>query len=362
LSLASADRDIPKHPTTVADLARHIRLSPATVSKALNGRDDVSDRTRHRVLEAARKLQFPLTSYYAGRAVSRALRRVGLVSFRLSAEMAFAQAPYSRVIHAIEAEVRSGGGELVLELAVRDEPNCCRNRNVDGLILLGPSHSPEQFEVLRGLPVVCTPDPVDAPGLDVVCQDNIAGSTAITQHLIQHGHRRITFVSHTHGRLVFAERAAGYLRAVHEAQLEPAWITDPRRRRDSAEELARRIAASDCTAVVAVNDNLGAALVGHLSLLGMQLPRDLSVVGFDRWPQQAVWPAMPLTTVDGNLEDVGRQAVELLRSRRHQARGEPLKVCVAPRIVAGNSVAAPRDRQPALRVGATEGKHHHETR
>ena len=132
---------------------------------------------------------------------------------------------------------------------------------------------------------------------------------------------------------------------MYEADLEPLLLTYEVEASECHEPMADRIASCGCTALVAANDNLAADMVGRLTLRGWTLPEQLSIVGFDHWPQQEVWPAMPLTTVDGNLEEVARQTLELLRYRARGNSGPPLHVTVVPRIVEGNSVAAPGERR-----------------
>ena len=330
-----------RQPITIAGLARRMRVSPATVSKALNGRDDVAEETRQKILSEARRLNMSLPRRRSRRRGAR--KGFALVSFGMTPQVAFGHYPFARLIHAIQTEVGLDGGELVLELAAGDQPNCFKNRSVDGVILLGGVETEAQARLLRELPVVCAPDPVAQTELDSVCQDNTGGARRITRHLIDRGHRRIAFVSHTWQRPVFIERAAGYQAAMYESQLEPLVLRASVDHRQCAREFAGSLSASDVTAVVAVNDNLAADLVGRLSMMGRALPEEISVVGFDHWPQQDIWAGMPLTTVDGNLDDVGRQAVELLRYRAQHHDGAPLRVTVAPQIVEGKSVAPPRD-------------------
>ncbi len=330
-----------KQPITVTELARHMRVSPATVSKALNGRDDVAEETRRQILSEARRLNMTLPPRRSRRRGAR--KGFALVSFGLPSQVAFGHYPFARLVHAIQAEVRRDGGELLLELAAGDRPHCFEGRSVDGVILIGAVETEAQAHLLREVPVVCAPDPVTQPGLDSVCQDNAGGTRAITRYLLGRGHRRIAFASHTWRRPMFIERAAGYHAAMYDAQLQPMLLRESAGCEDGGKAIAKHVSASDITAVVAVNDNLAADLVGRLSMSGHKVPEEISVVGFDHWPQRGIWPGMPLTTVDGNLDDVGRQAVELLRYRVEHDEGAALRVTVAPQIVEGNSVAPPRD-------------------
>ena len=333
-----------KQATRVADVAKHLNLSPGTVSKALNGRYDVSAETRVRVLEAARHLNYPLKSRM--RVGTTRVRRIGLVCFSTQAERLFGDHVYGNLIHAIEGEVSAGGDELILELGVRGTPRCKRTGRIHGAIVLGSALSPQNVAALSDVPVVCTPDPVETECVDSVCMDNFGGVRKLTQVLLDQGHRRIGFVAHSDYRLAFVERGSGYALAMHQAGLEAAYITAQGFTQECGEELVEGILAADLTAVVTANDNLAVHLMGRLAAKGVYVPRDISIVGVDNWPQENLLEGLPLTSLDGNTNEVGRQAVRLLRSRIDESNGRrhPLRITVAAELVQGNSVARPRER------------------
>ena len=334
-----------KEPITIAQVARHAAVSPATVSKALHGHEDIAEKTRRRVLATARRLDYQAPTQKRERRLMN--RRVGLVSFGLSREAAFGHYPYARLMKGIQEEVRSGKGELVLDLECSGTPPCCRNHTVAGVLVVGPIDDPSVLDTMAGIPAVTTPDPVELPGLCSVNQDNSGGTALVTRRLIAEGHVRIVFAAHTATRPVFMERAAGYYRAMLEAGLEPSALRFDTPATECGPRMAGQILESGQTAIVAANDNLATILVARLADLGVAVPADLSIVGFDHWPQPGLWPAMPLTTVDSGMEELGRQAVRLLSSRISASPdAPPVRMTVDPVVVDGNSVAPPRTDVP----------------
>jgi|GEM_PF-3641184 len=321
---------------TIAELARHAQVSPATVSKALNGRDDISEQTRQQVLDTADRLNYgrPAKRNRRGR---NALQRVGLVSFAIPEESLFGQYPYALLIQAISAEIKQDGGEVVLtsgdDKTIRND----RERMVDGLIVLGPV-TQQQMDSLGDLPTVCTPDRVEAEGdFDRVYQDNIGGTAQITKQLIELGHRRIGLVAHTWRRPPFVDRATGYQQAMYEAQLEPSILRFEEHWTTHGKQIAQQVLESDWTAMVTVTDNLAIDIIGYMAEAGVHVPEHMSVVGFDRRPWPKFWGALPLTAVDGCMEEVGRQAVDALRQRVQGGRSSTTHIVVQPQIMKGNS-------------------------
>lgn len=331
---------------TITDIARRVRMSPATVSKALNGRSDVSAKTRDRVMSVARQMNYPIPS----RQPAARAARVGLISFRPSAQVLFEHYPFAKLIHAIEGEIAAAGGELLLDLENHDVPRCYRNRRIHGAIVIGETHRAEELAAMKDVPIVCTPDPVlaqrahlfEPEPYDRVEQGNQTGAALAVQWLAELGHRRIGFLCYNQHRPVFIDRADGYRQAMHRAGLEPSLATYDVHYDQCIEQMIERIDSEGWTGVVAVTDNLAANLIGRLTLRGRTVPGDLSVVGFDNWPQENLWPGLPLTTVDGHLDVVGRRAVRLLyeRLRESEPNPTPMRVVVEPSLVRGKSTAA----------------------
>jgi len=332
-----------KKTRTVADIARYAEVSPATVSKALNGRDDISEATRGRILAVAKRLNYPFRRHHRVQPRRRTVGRIGLICFGTAAEALFRQYPYAKLIHAVEQEVAAEGDHLLVEFGVQGVPRCFQSGGIDGAIGLGVLGDPTELRAVKDVPIVFALDAPAATGFDCVCQDSRDGTELATRMLIERGHRRIGFLSHTAERRVFQERASGYALAMYAHGLPASFRTSPEHSTQCQQEFAEHVVREGWTATVAVNDNLACGLLGCLASMGVRVPQDVSVVGFDNWPQEQLWPGMPLATVDGNVEEAGRQAVQLLRRRIDGQDGPPVRITVPPRLVMGSSVGPPSE-------------------
>lgn len=178
------------------------------------------------------------------------------------------------------------------------------------------------FNVLRGMAVgVPLVSLQTASGSDgyTLSADQVAGARAVTEHLIELGHTDILHLAGPQDWIEAESRMRGYLDALREADLP----TFPPIRGDwtadfghfAGQELARR---RDFTAVFAANDLMAIGLMHGFRDAGIDVPREVSVVGFDDIPVAAhVWP--PLTTVHQDFPTLGRRAVEILLA---EIRGE----------------------------------------
>ena len=190
-------------------------------------------------------------------------------------------------------------------------PHMVHEGRVEGLILNGPAISPHFILLLRnmGLPIVLVDNVLTETAVDCVLCDNEGGAYQAAQHLVEHGHRRITFISGPAHWLSSRERAAGYRRALHEAGLEPHVVFMPDTVFDTGREamLAALHDRPDLTAVVGVNDATAVGVVQACQQVGRDVPGDVAVVGFDDVPWARIHMP-PLTTVRVHWHEIGIQA------------------------------------------------------
>ncbi|MGW3999172.1 LacI family DNA-binding transcriptional regulator [Amycolatopsis sp. NPDC004772] len=304
----------PSSRVTIRDVAARAGVSVATVSKVINERYGVSAATLARVRAVIEELG------YEASLVAQSLRnhRTNVIGI-LVADLE----PFStELLKGAADAIRGSGFELVVYSAGgrTGDPVGWEKRYlsrlsgtlVDGAVLVTPAVS---LEAVPGTPVVAV-DPHTGPShLPTIDSDNLRGAQLATEHLLDLGHRRIAFLA---GRpdLQSAElRKTGYLRALTAAGIAPdedlirIGAYDPEVSAASAHALLT--GPDRPTAVFAANDISAIATVGAARELGLAVPDDLSVVGFDNVPESALC-SPPLTTVDQPIREMGHRAIRML--------------------------------------------------
>jgi LacI family transcriptional regulator len=304
----------PSSRVTIRDVAARAGVSVATVSKVINERYGVSAATLARVRAVIDELG------YEASLVAQSLRnhRTNVIGI-LVADLE----PFStELLKGAADAIRGSGFELVVYSAGgrTGDPLGWEKRYlsrlsgtlVDGAVLVTPTVS---LDVVPGTPVVAV-DPHTGPShLPTIDSDNLRGAQLATEHLLDLGHRRIAFLA---GRpdLQSAElRKTGYLRALTAAGITPdedlirIGAYDPEVSAASAHALLT--GPDRPTAVFAANDISAIATVGAARELGLSVPDDLSVVGFDNVPESALC-SPPLTTVDQPIREMGHRAIRML--------------------------------------------------
>jgi DNA-binding LacI/PurR family transcriptional regulator len=216
---------------------------------------------------------------------------------------------------------------------------------VDGLVLAGSMPvSPAIRAVASKLPAVAVGGlDVDLPRVDVLANDNHRGGTLATAHLVELGHRRIAHISGLPGR-VGQLRLAGYQDAMREAGLGAEMVAEPG---DLTEEGGYRAAVrllsrpDRPTAIFAANDMSCVGALSAAAALGVAVPGELSLVGFDN-STLASLRALWLTSVDGTALAMGQQAARLLLARIEDPEAAASLQLLPPRLeVRGSTGPAP---------------------
>lgn len=300
---------------TLSDVAKLAGVSIATASKALNNRDHVHAQTRARVLEAAARLSFSPNPLARGLLTGRS-GTVGLLASDLVGRFSL---PILR-----GAEDAFGAGQVSVFLcdargdAIRERHHvqALVGRKVDGLIVVGGSTDPrpplaEAVEV----PVVYAYAPSEsAEDLSIVPDDVGAGRMA-AEHLIACGRTRIAHISGDRDYSAARDRATGAVAALRDAGLEPVgevaygtW-SEGWGRAAAGILLDRR---PDVDAVLCGSDQVARGVMDTLRERGRAVPDDVAVMGFDNWEVLTTGARPHLTSVDMNLEELGRAAARAL--------------------------------------------------
>lgn len=309
-----AKRHLPGEPVTIGEVARRAGVSIATVSRVLNNVPrGVGAALRRRVLKAAQALD------YRPNALARSLhqkrtRTLGLLITDI------ANPYYAEITRGIEDVSRRHGYALFICNTDRNPDTMAgyiqalREKRVDGIII-GGGGTPgrRQFQALhdRGVPAVLI-GRYDVP-LPAVRIDNVKGGWEAATHLIRLGHRRIAILSGPMTSTSIQDRMRGYRRALkeHGLSLPKDWVLHGDLRPASALQLAERLltARRRPTAILAANDQMAIATIRAALKLGLRVPEDLSVVGFDNI-ELASYGSPALTTLGVPLYRIGVAAAE----------------------------------------------------
>ena len=315
---------------TIRDVAARAGVSPMTVSRVVNGEENVKPETRELVNAVIRELSYapnPAARSLAGGAPAR----IGMLYDNPSTGF------LSEFLIGVLDEGSRTRSRVVLERCLDDESVTSVLDNllasgIDGLILPPPlCESPEILAAakLAGLVTVLV-----APGrpnkeLASIRIDNEAAAFELTQHLLDLGHRRFGFTKGHPNQSVSEQRYDGFLAALAAAGVDPATVGVEqgfftyRSGLEAAERLLMRNPRP--TAIFAANDDMAAAALVVAHRVGLVVPRDISIVGFDDTPiASSVWPA--LTTVRQPISVMARIALDLVLeeiSRRRRPGGEP---------------------------------------
>jgi LacI family transcriptional regulator len=310
---------------TIADIARVCGVSKMTVSYVINGKSVLKPETRERVTRVMREMN------YHPSAAARGLSNKKIQTFGLllsvfgSAE--FVTNPYANaLLQGIFLQAQREALNVTLftstwESAEASAPQF-RAEFTQGIVVVAP---PLGSDVLSGLASLNIPVVAIAAGrqqgIGVVDVDNEAGLRMATQHLLDLGHRDITYLTGNDDMASFAPRCAGFVSTMKAAgiECEPEMIQvssfDGKSAFEQASALLRQTPPP--TAIIAGNDNIALAVIDAARCAGLSVPRDVSVVGFDDIPA-ATLVTPNLTTIHQPLIQIGETAISLLVKRTSQ--------------------------------------------
>lgn len=333
-----------KRPTLV-DIAKASDVSKATVSLVLRNNPSIPERTRERVLEAAKKL-----GYVYNRGAAN-LRAAGTKLIAMAVNDL--TNPYFAEIVASMEDALTEQNRVVLisntaESVARQEAFAAvvREYNVDGMLIVPAVGTDNSFvTTLRSwhMPFVCVSRSIPGADVDLVQANHRSGMMSAMNHLLGLGHRRIAIVSTNERISTGRQRYAGYRTALSQAgiPLEPRLVRAGAPTRDAG--MAHMLALLDMpeppTAVVCFNDIVAFGVMLGLKVRGLTAGKDVSVIGFDDIAEATLWrPA--LTTVAVARQEVARASVDLLL-KRIEAPETPAQTVLLPATLVVRDTTAP---------------------
>ncbi|MFC8040322.1 LacI family DNA-binding transcriptional regulator [Paenarthrobacter sp. NPDC057355] len=332
--------DRPYRPATQSDVAREVGVSRTLVSFAFRGAPGVSGETKEAIFDAAKRLGYRPNAAAADLA-RKHRSAVGLYLMDIRNEV------YADILSGVRMALPSEGNRLILSVS----------RSVDGVdrgalesliearagIIIAATllDSDEQVQELAQIvPLVSVTRPV--PGVDSVYSDDVVGAVAATEHLLGLGHQRIAHVAGPayDGHTV---RRRSYQKTMRDAGLKPLTLAAE----DFTQEAGQRAAtvllqqADRPTAIFTHNDQLALGAREAAHALGLSIPEDLSLVGYDN-SRIAKLHGIDLTTIDLQAVALGRAAGTTALERLKNPDAPAADQKLTPELVIRSSTAPPR--------------------
>ncbi len=326
------------------ELAAKIHLSPATVSMVFNNRSGVSEATKKIVLEAAKKYD-----YVPSKTSALGKWAIQLVIYQKHAMVVSDTPFFLQVIEGVTQECSEKNGIVNISYLtgssdVQQQIKNLSSMSGDGMILLATEMSREDFNILQGLevPVVVLDCYYDDLDYDCVVINNSQGAYCAADYLVRMGHRRIGYLHSSVSISNFAERAAGYQKALeaYGISVEERYVLrlspmSAQGYQDMVRILEQKPELAD--AYFADNDIIAAAAMKAFREYGYRVPEDISIVGFDDMPLCDIMNP-PLSTMRVDKRQLGRTAVKCLLTRMNGEKHGKMKIALQTALVCRESV------------------------
>ena len=321
-----------KRSASMFDVAERSGVSHQTVSRVLNNHKNVSEKTRAKVLKAMEELG------YRPNLMARALVTGKTATIGVLSHDTTLFGPAS-TLHAVQSAAREKGYKTtIFSLKGEDHDSIIAgirellNDGVDGIVIIAPQikGTKEVSDVIGNFPAVLVESESSA-SLPSVNVDQIYGAYEITKHLVSLGHKKIAHISGPKDWYETEQRLKGFQKAMTENKLDKTLIWEGDWSALSGFEAAQQIAKNKkITAIFAGNDAMALGALKALSEAGLNVPRDVSLVGFDDLPESRfLTPA--LTTARQDFHEVGEQALAILLGLINMKKSR-MNVAIKPEI------------------------------
>jgi LacI family transcriptional regulator len=301
------------HPT-LSQVARKAGVGTTTVSRVINGGDRVSPKTLAHVRRVIETLGY-MPNQAARTLKGHRTKTIGLIV------PSIADPFFSSCAEATQAVARANDSLLIVTVTANDPRNELDNLNVlirhrvDGLIIVpadSQSHALRDLLDRVAMPVVAIDRPVGNSSIASVVADNHKGAITATQHLIDHGYKRIVCLTGESTLYTIRERMNGYRKAIEAAQLTPIFDTSVK---DyiSAEYAIKKLLDSSTPpdAIFALKNSTTIYAFEVLQKFNVAVPQTIALLGFDDFElASTVRPS--ISVIQQPVEEIGRRAAEML--------------------------------------------------
>jgi LacI family transcriptional regulator len=328
---------------TIYQVSELAGVSLATVSRVMNNNARVSDATRAKVLSAMETLGYRPNSIAQSLASSRS-NSVGILVSELHGPF------YGEMLSGIESECRAAGKHVIIaaghsEAASEiDGIEFLISRSCDALILHVEAVSDDYLIKLAAgsLPIVLINRFIPQLADNCICLNNEHGGYLATKQLLQQGHTQLAYIAGPMWKSDAKDRYAGHLRAMteHGLSFNPQLFAEGNFQDSSGRDCMQQILAKGIafTALVCANDEMAAGAMEVAREHGLQVPQDLSIVGFDNLIlARHMYPK--LTTINYPISEMGRMAARWVLKHIYQQRALQLKNMFEPVLVCRESAS-----------------------
>lgn len=303
---------------TLKDVAKAAGVSYATVSRALSGSPQIGSDTRERIIKLCDEMGYT-TNYVARSMVMKKTDLIGLVvpsiDNQFMSELAY-YAEMSARAHGYNIMLCNSGPDLKQEKTV---VKLLLGRQVDGILIV--PQSPDTYENIRAftdqVPTVFLSENLRDQPQSYVAADNSHGTYIGTRYLYELGHREILYFGRRHST-THQLRAEGYMKTCRELGLREQYFNSefPRSSIANGYQLARELFSKPITytAIFASTDSNALGILKAADEMHIDIPRQLSLIGFDNIPSTAL-PRIELTTIEQPKREMAVQAVDMLRDK-----------------------------------------------
>lgn len=302
---------------TIKDIARLLNVSPSTVSRALKGNPEIGQETRMKVQEMAKRLNYQPNKAALSLLQART-KTIGVIVPNLGYNF------FALALQGIEEEASSRGYTVIACQSLESEEKEIRNVNdmkrsgVDGVLISLAQHSRQTNHLLdlqSHMPLVMFDRVSDEIRSSKIFVNNIAGAFSAVEHLIKAGCKRIAYLAGPKELLISSRRKDGYNMALyrHKRKVEEALIVHCDFNAKSAERAAMRLLKSKDRpdGIFAVSDRVAIGVMEAARKLGISMPDELSVVGFNDEPVASlIHPT--LSSVRQPVLEMGKMSAQLL--------------------------------------------------
>lgn len=330
---------------TIKDISKACGVSPATVSKALNGYDDISEETIRLVKQTANELNY--TPNAAARLLKTSISHNIGVLFVDDTMSGLTHEYFSYILNSVKEEAESNGYDITFISQTLGKRKMsflqhCLYRNCDGVVIASVNFdNPAVHELVNSdVPVVTIDYAYD--NISSVMSDNIEGAYRLASYLLDKGHTRIAFI---HGEItsVTSKRLVGFNRAVreHGVSIPPEYLVEARYHdTESVRKATAALMDLDVppTAIMFPDDISFLGGQAELQRRGLRIPEDISVCGYDGINLASLLqPA--LTTWHQDADRIGKESVrKLIESIEHRSTCAAEQIMVSGQLVSGSSV------------------------